>query len=138
MKRFGTYIFLVASLCMISSAHANELCDPETGVLLSSSTDAPWNVQIQLNPEEIPINAPFDVVITLCSKEKKPPVRIDVDAVMPAHKHGMNYEPKTVQINHYRYEVKNLLFHMPGVWRLEITIFEKDKPHRFIHDVQLK
>lgn len=138
MKKLAAVLVIVASLGATSDALSDDGCGKEIGTFLNGKSDAPWKVQIQLKPEDIPLNAPFGATVTICSKSEELPVRIDVDAVMPAHKHGMNYEPKTVQINHYRYEVKNLLFHMPGVWRLEITIFEKDKPHRFIHDVQLK
>ena len=137
MNRLGA-LLLVAGLGMWSLAQAKEECVPGTGVQMSGAADAPWTIQIQLGPDGAPLNTPFDADIIVCTQSQQYPARIAVDATMPAHKHGMNYEPATVKIDSGHYEARNLLFHMPGVWRFEVTAYENDKPHRYTHDVSVQ
>lgn len=138
MRRLGALVLVIGSLGGAHSALAKETCEPETGIRLSGTTNAPWTVKIQFNPKDIPLNAPFDAIVTVCSQSERLPTRLVVDATMPAHRHGMNYRPRAERVDSRRYEVDNLLFHMPGVWRLEVTAYENSKPHRFTHDVNLQ
>ena len=137
MKWLGKLLVFIGSLGTSCSAFAQEQCDPKFGIRLSSTADAPWIVQIQFKPKDLPLNAPFDATVAVCSQQKPLPSRITIDAIMPAHKHGMNYEPKIAEIDRGHYEVKNLVFHMPGIWRFEVTAYENKKPFRFTHDVAL-
>ena len=50
----------------------------------------------------------------------------------------MNYEPKLVRIDDHHIKVENLVFHMPGIWRIEVTVYDGQTPHRFTRDVPLK
>jgi len=138
VKRLAALVFVVSSIAANVSVSAQGQCGAKNRVALAGTMDTPWDLHIQFNPEIAPLNVPFDTIVTICSQQKLSPTRVTVDATMPAHKHGMNYEPKTKRIGDNRYEVKNLLFHMPGVWRLEITAYEGKKPHRFTHDVTVK
>lgn len=138
MRRLGVLLLVVGSLGAGQSVHAEEPCGSEAGIQLSGATDAPWTVQIQLNPKDVPLNVPFDAMVTICSRSDPLPTRLTVDATMPAHGHGMNYEAKAAPVDDNSYEAKNLVFHMPGVWRLEVTAYENDKPHRFTHDINLQ
>lgn len=138
MSRLGVLLLCIGSLSAVQVAHAADQCGPETGIQLSGTADAPWTMQIQLNPKDVPLNAPFDATVTVCSQLERLPSRVTVDATMPVHKHGMNYEPKMERVERRQYQVKNLLFHMPGVWRLEVTAYENDKTYRFTHDVALQ
>lgn len=138
MKWLAAFILIISSLGTWYPTYAKDNCEAETGILLSGKTGAPWVIQIQPNPIEIPLNAPFNMRVTICSQSHVVPTRLSVDATMPEHKHGMNYEPKAARIDNHQYMVKNLLFHMPGVWRLEITAYENDSPHRFTHDINLQ
>ena len=98
---------------------------------------APFQVSLA-SPERIPLSAPFQAEITICALKTGLPARITIGATMPAHKHGMNYEPAVSAIGAGRYEVKGLLFHMPGLWRLEVTAYHQGKPHRFSHEVMVQ
>ena len=142
MNRLVALLLLAGSLglgmVLGQSALADEKCVPGMGIQMSGASEAPWAIQIQFSPKVVPLNTPFDADVAICSQSEQPPTRIKVDATMPAHKHGMNYEPKTAKMGNNRYAVKNLLFHMPGVWRFEVTAYEKDKPHRFTYDVKVK
>ncbi len=137
MKRLAAPLMLAAGLGAWSSAPASEDCDAGSGIAMSGGADAPWAIHIRLGPQDVPLNAPFDAAVVVCAASVPLPARVTVDATMPAHKHGMNYEPRTAQIGAGHYQVRNLLFHMPGVWRLEVTAYDGDKPHRYTHDVSV-
>lgn len=138
MNRLVVLFLLVSNVNTGHLVLANEKCVPGTGIQMSSTSDAPWILQIQFSPNVVPLNTPFDAVVTFCSQLEQHPTRVTVDATMPAHRHGMNYEPRTAKVNNNHYAVKNLLFHMPGVWRFEVTAYENDKPHRFTHEVNVQ
>jgi len=44
------------------------------------------------------------------------PESVQVDAWMPAHRHGMNYAPSVEALGGGRYRAAGLLFHMAGEW----------------------
>ncbi|MCR9139443.1 MAG: hypothetical protein NXI27_25810 [Alphaproteobacteria bacterium] len=138
MKRFLLLLVLLGGGGYGFPALAEAKCDSKTGLPMSLPPDAPWSMQIRLEPSQVPLNAPFDARVTICSRSGDLPDRITVDATMPAHKHGMNYEPEISRADRHSFEVKNLLFHMPGVWRLVVTAFENNEPHRFIYEVTLQ
>lgn len=138
MRRLGVLLLFLGSLGAGHSSQANEMCGSESGIQLSGSKDAPWTIRIQVNPKTIPLNAPFDATVTICSQSERLPTRLVVDATMPAHKHGMNYKVTAASVDDRTYGVNNLLFHMPGVWRLEVTAYDNGRPHRFTHDVELQ
>ncbi len=47
---------------------------------------------------------------------------IVVDAWMPAHQHGMIYEPDIEDLGEGRFAVTNMVYHMPGLWQLKVTL----------------
>ncbi len=138
MSRLAVSLFLVFGLGAWSQVLANENCPPGAGIEMSGGPDASWTINVRFDPEEVPLNRPFNADVTVCSQSEAPPDRITVDATMPAHKHGMNYDPKMVKIDDRHYEIEDLLFHMPGVWRLEVTAYGDDKPHRFTHELNVQ
>lgn len=138
MRWLGVLLLVISSLGAGHSTDAEEKCRHETGIRLSGTTDAPWTIHIQFNPKDMPLNVAFDAIVTVCSQSERAPTRLTVDATMPAHGHGMNYGLNAVRVDGRTYEVKNFLLHMPGVWRLEVTVYENNKPHRFTHDVNLQ
>ena len=61
-----------------------------------------------------------------------------IDAIMPAHKHGMNFQPRIVMIRPAIYRAEGLMFHMPGTWQL---IFEQRTPNgpvRVTTDIEIE
>ncbi|MEM7189006.1 MAG: hypothetical protein AAF439_05280 [Pseudomonadota bacterium] len=116
---------------------ADAVCDGGTGVSMTGVESAPWSVQIEFGPNGVPLSQPFGASVTICSESGQLPTRIEVDATMPAHKHGMNYDARTTRIDDRKYKVENLLFHMPGVWQLEVTTYKDGTPHRFTRDLTI-
>ncbi len=45
-----------------------------------------------------------------------------VDAVMPEHRHGMNYRPSLKLLGAGRWRAEGLMFHMPGRWELRLDV----------------
>ena len=77
-------------------------------------------VTATLSPDvPLVVGQPFAVTIRVCSDHN---VALQtVDAFMPAHGHGMNYEPEVSQLaggaGETRYLAEGLLLHMPGTWQ---------------------
>jgi len=66
----------------------------------------------------------FSLQATLCPKPGAGAVRgMKVDASMPDHRHGMNYQPSVVRSGENSYTASGLMFHMPGRWQF---VFEVD------------
>jgi hypothetical protein len=58
----------------------------------------------------------FAIDLALCAKSGGLPQRVQVDAHMPAHRHGMNYAPSVQSLPDGRYRAEGLMLHMPGQW----------------------
>jgi hypothetical protein len=58
----------------------------------------------------------FALDLALCAKSGALPQRIQVDAHMPAHRHGMNYRPSLLPVADGVYRAEGLMLHMPGRW----------------------
>ncbi|MEX0346550.1 MAG: hypothetical protein AB3N20_16615, partial [Rhizobiaceae bacterium] len=97
MSRFATSLIFVFGLFAYSQVLANDHCHPGAGIEMSGGADASWTINVRFVPEEVPLNQPFNAKVTVCSQSDALPARITVDATMPAHKHGMNYDPKMVK-----------------------------------------
>lgn len=70
----------------------------------------------------------FALQLLLC-RDGRPwsPDRVDVDAVMPAHNHGMNYRAAIERLGEGRYRADGLLLHMPGMWRIVVTVDDGER-----------
>lgn len=91
-------------------------------------------------PPTIPVNEPFDLVVTIREAgDGGAPVDAEViaDARMPEHAHGMNVVPEVAALGEGRYRVEGMLFHMPGSWRLTIDITEAGITERAEFDLHI-
>ena len=68
-----------------------------------------------------PISAPFTILLEICGTA---PDAIEFDAMMPAHQHGMNYRPEVIDLGNGLHEVQNVVFHMPGLWKMQVSLNE--------------
>ena len=53
---------------------------------------------------------------------------------MPAHGHGMNYRPSIVSLGDGFYEVRGLMFHMPGSWQFKLDYSAEGEPGQVLLD----
>lgn len=79
-----------------------------------------------------PVARPFDMILTFCEPPAGP---VLVDAVMPAHQHGMNYTPEVTRLPDGRFQATGLVFHMPGLWQVQVTVQDAEGPRR--HDFEM-
>ncbi|UCE32648.1 MAG: hypothetical protein JSW68_07110, partial [Burkholderiales bacterium] len=83
------------------------------------------SISAVLTPEPAPIRVtePFALSIAFCPPQAAAAVeRIEVDASMPMHRHGMNYRASIRRDGIGRYRADGLLLHMPGLWRFELVL----------------
>ena len=72
-------------------------------------------------PSTIEIAQPFALELQFCRAGEPLRVeRLSLDARMPAHGHGMNYHALIEPAGTGGYRIGGLLFHMPGLWRIEV------------------
>ncbi len=78
----------------------------------------------------VKVGAPFTIEVAACIGRGSAPRRIQIDARMPAHGHGMNYKPSEKKLGpgHSRFE--GLVFHMPGRWEISFDVFSADARRR--------
>ncbi|MBO6918438.1 MAG: hypothetical protein JJ858_08415 [Rhizobiaceae bacterium] len=105
-----------ASLLATTSAQA---CAPDGAVELTSSQEAPFQTYAVLGLETI--SKPFEIDLYFCGDGIEKIDRIKVDAIMPAHQHGMNYTPEISGIEPGIFQVLGMFFHMPGMWELQVS-----------------
>ncbi|WP_170560647.1 hypothetical protein [Ruegeria atlantica] len=76
--------------------------------------------EVYLSVDEIPLAQPFSVLVSICSETAVG--QMGVDAIMPAHRHGLNYTPKVTALGGGAFRVDDMLFHMPGLWELQVNV----------------
>jgi hypothetical protein len=90
------------------------------GTLLASSPR--FDVAFRPDPAPIAVSKHFALDIVVCAKTGAAATGIDVDAQMPAHRHGMNYRPTVAARGSGRYRAEGLLLHMPGAWEFRFDV----------------
>ncbi len=83
---------------------------------------------------------PFALEIALCEAATGAPADVallQVDADMPAHRHGLNYRVALQQVGPGRYRAEGLLLHMPGRWRLLFDLGPVQAPRRLVRVVDV-
>lgn len=81
--------------------------------------DAPrYSLVYRTQPARISVGEHFALDFSVCAKDGRPlPSTVNVDAWMPAHKHGMNYKAEVSALGDGRFRAVGLMFHMPGLWQ---------------------
>jgi len=68
-------------------------------------------------PAQIAVGQHFVLELAACAKQGAAlPGRVQLDAHMPEHRHGMNYRTAVTPLGAGRYRAEGWLFHMPGRW----------------------
>ncbi len=91
-----------------------------------------FRISYQPNPDPIPLNQHFRMTFLVQDLSGKglDGLKLKVDAGMPEHNHGMSVKPKLKALGKGRYEVRGLLFHMPGYWEVYLDTPYQDKLER--------
>ncbi len=117
--------FVPAMLCaalVVFTGEPHAACGDALGpgTLLASSPR--FDVAFRPDPAPIAVSKHFALDIVVCAKTGAAATGIDVDAQMPAHRHGMNYRPTVAARGGGRYRAEGLLLHMPGAWEFRFDV----------------
>ena len=82
------------------------------------------------------LSQPFEFELQFCGGDAIE--RLDVAAIMPAHQHGMNYEPVVKPLSEGRFLVSGMVFHMPGHWEVQISAYGADQTRFYTLDQHIK
>ena len=98
------------------------------------------SIKVMLNvaPRQVTVSAPFEAHVTTCAAQSISVKRVTIDATMPRHRHGMNYLPSLKKTGNDSYTASGMLFHMPGLWRIEVGVSVDGKTQRFFHDIEVE
>ena len=112
---------LAALLAAGPAAHA--ACDAGPGVLRGRTPKLA--LAFSTAPPVIKVGELFSLQAEVCPQEDISVTGLKVDAGMPAHKHGMNYQPRVSRTGPGKFTATGLMFHMPGQWQF---IFDVETP----------
>jgi len=94
-------------------------CGDALGAGVARADGERWTVAWRADPSPILVGRHFALDVEVCPRAGAAmPAKLDVDATMPAHRHGMNYAPTVTAAGLGRWRVEGMLFHMPGRWEL--------------------
>ena len=89
----------------------------------------------QTFPRKIAVGEQFVLELSACAKAGTAFAgRVKLDAHMPEHRHGMNYQVSVMPIGGGRFRSEGWLFHMPGRWEF---IFDLGG-ERLTHSVRIE
>ena len=120
---------LIMAIFFLLGMLSCEKSSPEIGSPwpLPQKTSA-GNFTVSLQPQggkQIRQNKHFSLDFALSPNDSNTPSeprKIVVSADMPAHSHGMNTKPETVQVTPGKYRIDGMLFHMAGDWVISVRI----------------
>jgi len=81
----------------------------------------------------------FDLDFVVCSTAVvRADAAIQVDADMPAHRHGMNYRATVSTLGPGVYRARGLMFHMPGRWRVTFDLPLEGRTLRLAREIDVQ
>lgn len=108
-------------------------CGLDGRALASAESDAP---QAYVRFDRIPLAQPFALEVEVCGGRDVDDLR--VDAIMPAHQHGMNYVPTVMATDDDVFKVQGMLFHMPGLWQLQVDLQLQERVVHYTYPIELR
>lgn len=98
--------------------------------------------RVLLNTQnDLKVSEPATVVATVCGDVNQI-TGFKLDATMPAHGHGTNYEPsvEVIQRSHKsaEYKIEGIVLHMPGTWQWQVDITAKEGADALTQDFVLE
>lgn len=120
--------------------HCGELND--SWVVFSGESER-YPALTDLRTANIASSQPFTFTVRICGDATQQPDRLTADATMPAHKHGMNYQPGVTRkpesgAGFVDYQITNFVFHMPGVWEIKLVAYRDEAITEYTHTIELK
>src|SRR5687767_880546 len=119
MRRRAAQLAAVAlgtALVAVADAGAPDPCVESARAPSARRVESPrYVVVFRPTPEPIAVGQHFTLDAVVCARDgARPATGLRVDAVMPEHRHGMNYRAGVSKRGEGRFVAEGLLFHMPG------------------------
>jgi hypothetical protein len=107
------------ALCALLTAAALSGCTNPTRGFDTTTNDGLYTVHWNTtNGQDIVVDDYFIVRARVTPE----PRNVAIDAGMPDHRHGMLHQPSMQHLSHDTWLAKDMLFHMPGLWRVQFDI----------------
>jgi hypothetical protein len=92
-------------------------CGEALPTAMGRTANARYEIVFAAVPAPVAAGRLFGLDIAVCPRgEAALPASLRIDAMMPEHRHGMNYRPVVVARGPGAYRADGLMFHMPGRW----------------------
>ena len=131
MKLYYRAILVILSLCIPLISFANKPLCITSNEHQNSVRMGTVILNYQFVPENLTTGIHTDMLISLCESDQPFEGSVKVDANMPDHGHGMNYQAELKQVNNGEFIASGLYFHMPGSWQISIRLYGSKVPTVF-------
>jgi len=111
---------LALAALTVAMPAAYAACDAGPGVLRGKTPKVA--LAFRTDPATIKVGELFSLLAEVCPLAAASVTGLRVDAGMPAHKHGMNYQPQVSNSGPGKYTATGLMFHMPGLWQFTFDV----------------
>ena len=129
MTRCFGLLFVLACTLLAACAPSPELAAGEQAqstVYRDHTTQGRFLVEVRSDPDPIPLNRPFELLLRVFEgsdgRTPRDDVTITVEGWMPGHGHGMLRKSQVEGLGNGGYRVQGMLFHMAGSWELRIGV----------------
>jgi len=131
---FGAFFLLV-----IGTAQAFACQMPVLDSARTLGDDKGFALAWRFVPAKPKIGEFFAIEFAVCNRAgPATPETLRVDATMPAHRHGMNFQPRIATIGPNIYRAEGMMFHMPGKWQLAFEQRAPGGPARVTTDIEIE
>ncbi len=132
----GAAVALAATVFAAGTAAA---CGEQITGATRRIESASYEIVFKSVPGPIETGKHFSLDFAVCPRgDAQRPDAVRVDAVMPEHRHGMNYRPVVVARGGDLYRADGLMFHMPGRWELRFDVVTSTGTERLPAATQLE
>ena len=116
-----------------------EACDVPAGFTPRARIEGDGVVVVfRTVPDSIELGRHFTLDAVVCAAAGTPPTLTRLDAVMPEHRHGMNYRPSLTASGNGRFVGEGFLLHMPGRWQFIFDVERGERRARLTTDVLIE
>lgn len=122
-------------LALLPAAMAAQAACPFPANEPANATAGPVQARWTTQPATVQVGEPFVMVLSLCPATAQ---LVGVDATMPDHRHGMNYQPSFKPTGNGQWRIEGMVWHMSGRWALRLDTTLAGVPHRLVRSVNLK
>ncbi|MCV2403625.1 hypothetical protein OFY17_12155 [Marinomonas sp. C2222] len=132
-------VFLRAVLWLLSLVVTNTVmaCTLPAGSDINRQ-EGEFLISVQFDKQPLELGALHSIQAIICYASGQAYTgEIKADAIMPAHNHGMNYQPSFTMTSPGHYTGTGFVFHMPGLWRLRLTLQSDNGKQLIEHDFVL-